>query len=181
MRFSIFHLQLLLNESKKQSSLIKNEFLALTSTRLPLAIALAALIGSAAHAQEFRSGRNFRAALEQKITGTIQRAPLRSAIKALALDGGVSVIVDRRVDPTQPIAVQLKDASLRDALRRVAAKAGAISSELDNVIFIGPQKTTRKLRTLIHLRHKETEKLPNRRTLRSSKVGRVPRCPRYGR
>lgn len=159
-----------MRESKKQSSLSKKRIRGLDVNVRWLTFAITLFVGSTACGQEFRSGKSFRATLEQKITGAIQRSPLRSAIKKLALDAGVSVVVDRRVDPTQLISVQLEDVSLRDALRQVAVKAGAISCELDNVIFIGPQRTTRKLRTLVHLRRKETEKLPNRRTLRGAKT-----------
>jgi hypothetical protein len=66
---------------------------------------------------------------------------------------------DRRVDPQQGVDLTVRGVSLRDALDRVAQRAGMGVALLGPVVYWGPPEAARKLRTLAELRRADAQRL----------------------
>jgi hypothetical protein len=72
----------------------------------------------------------------------------------------VACVLDRRVDPSIRIVLDLPPLRLRDALSRIAAEADCLTARVGETILIGPRAASAgKLRTLIALRETELDQL----------------------
>ena len=133
-----------------------------------LVLALTAVLWTSAAAAEQPpplTGPRLRAELEKPVS--IARdsianegAELRPLLERVAGGRGVSYVLDRRVDPSTRIDLDLPPLRLRDALGRIAAEAGCCSGRVGETIYIGRSETSAgKLRTLIALRETELDEL----------------------
>ena len=96
-------------------------------------------------------GKAFDDALEQTISVTWQAQDLRSGLKGLSNARRVSILIDRRVDPSTELSLAVKSVPLRELLDRVAADLSLGISRLENAIVIGPRESARRLRTDVEL------------------------------
>ncbi len=112
-----------------------------------------------------RVGREFDQVLASSVAGTIRDVTLRDAVVTLASSRGLSVVIDRRLNPDQRVSLRLQSVTVRGALRQLAADVGGEMSVLQNVIVIGPAESTRMLRTIVELRQREAGRLTSRRNL----------------
>lgn len=108
-------------------------------------------------ATEFLTGPKFQLELEQATSGSWANVELRSLFQKLSTERRVAILLDRRVDPTTRLPVDIVNRSLRDGLQDLARKVNAEISVPENVVYVGPPAATRKLRTLIELRSAETQ------------------------
>ncbi|MFK7817485.1 MAG: hypothetical protein AB8G99_02100 [Planctomycetaceae bacterium] len=120
-------------------------------------------------ANEWLTGSAFGRELKQSITGRITNRSLRDALQQLAMDRGVAVVIDRRIDPDQRISVRLETFSLLESIEAIASEAEAGVSVLENVVVVGRRESMRNLATLIRLRQKEARKIRSARSLREKK------------
>ena len=97
----------------------------------------------------------FRAELERLLTLSWQNVPLRTIIRRISENQSIAILLDRRIDPTQRVAVELNGESLLVGLQTIAAGAGAQVSIVGNTVCLGPAKSISKLRTLVVLRSNE--------------------------
>lgn len=110
-----------------------------------------------------RSGAEFKAALDRWISASWHNASedgkssaqLRRILSHLSETFQVSIVLDRRIDPTQEVAVNLVNRKLSDALRDIAGRASAGMSVLANTVYVGPPASAARLRTLAELRMDE--------------------------
>ena len=138
---------------------------------LVLAVACSGQTGSSAPRDrattDFLTGQKFQAELDQPLSGSWTNVELRTLLNKLASKAGIAILLDRRVDPTTTIPVEIVNRSLKDGLEEMARKRGAGISIPDNVVFIGPPSAVSRLRTLIELRSAElqskTNPVPERR------------------
>lgn len=108
------------------------------------------------------SGKKFDDALEQKIGrawGGGDGDSIRQALLQITVSNHVSIVLDRRVDPTQSVSLTLQATPLRDVISALAKTADAGIVVVGNVVYVGPIESSKKLRTLIELRHEELSKL----------------------
>ena len=130
---------------------------------LGAAAILAALSSTFAADQDvvWRTGAALRAQLDQQITYTGGEVPLRDALRSFARSQQVAVLLDRRIDPDQKLSLNLSGVTLRTALEQIAADSGAAVTATAAVVYIGPESTARRLRTLLALRDSEAARLPS--------------------
>jgi len=112
---------------------------------------VASRIGVAQEGGSFLTEKAFDDALEQTISVTWQAQDLRSGLQGLARARRVSILIDRRVDPSTELSLAVKSVPLRELLDRVAAELSLGVSRLENAIVIGPRESTRRLRTDVEL------------------------------
>jgi hypothetical protein len=108
------------------------------------------------------TGPRFKAELDKPISIardsiTHEGAELRPLLQRVASERGVAFVLDRRVDPSRRIDLELPPFRLRDALAKIAAEADCLCTVAGDTVFIGPRDGTGKLRTLIALRETELD------------------------
>lgn len=108
-------------------------------------------------------GGELQAALDEPFAAAWEAIPLRTLLRAIAGHRHVALLLDRRLDPTQPVTFRAAEGSLWAALQGIAAAVGAEARRVGNVVCIGPPDSVSKLRTLVALR--EQELLTRRRGL----------------
>lgn len=113
-------------------------------------------------AAEPLSGKPFEGALDQRIgrswTGQDGHR-LRDVVKQLVDLQRVSIVLDRRIDPTQSIELTMPSTPLREIISSLARKVDSEMSVVGNVVYVGPADSAKKLRTLVELRNSELSKL----------------------
>lgn len=123
------------------------------------------------------AGPLFAKALDTKISASWRNVELRMIVSRLADEHKASVLLDRSIDPTQQLDLDIDYQPLGAAFGVVAKSAGTELCFLGNTIYIGPTKRVQKLRTLEHLRAKEPfaneSRLPSGRTLELSRAETV--------
>jgi hypothetical protein len=86
--------------------------------------------------------------------------PLRRALTQLGAGQGVTVLLDRRVDPEQGVELRVAGAPLEEVLRRVAEAKGLGLAVLGPVVYLGPPHAAALVRPLSQLRSAEAKRLP---------------------
>ncbi len=122
-----------------------------------IAAALAISDCSTARADEpidFTSGGSFRRTLEEPVTGAWDDN-LRGITLAIEQVQRVSILLDRRLDPSSGRSLRVAGESLHDCLRQLAAEADAGCTIIGNTAYLGPPETAAKLRTLVALRRQD--------------------------
>ena len=123
-------------------------------------------------AAEPLAGKPFESALDQRLgrswTGQDGHT-LRDIVRQLTDSQLISIVLDRRVDPTQSVELTLPQTPLRDILAALAHKVDAEISVVGNVVYLGPIESAKKLRTLVELRNNDLSKLSS-----AAKPGKSP-------
>jgi hypothetical protein len=86
--------------------------------------------------------------------------PLREALSRFGRAQGITVLVDRRVDPGQRLVLSVDSMPARQVLEQIAASRGLGVSHLGPVTYLGPTIATARLRTLAALRAADVARLP---------------------
>ncbi|MBS0202163.1 MAG: STN domain-containing protein [Planctomycetes bacterium] len=108
-------------------------------------------------AVEYLTGPKFRVELDQATSGTWANVELRELLYTLASQRRVAILLDRRIDPTIRMPLEIVNRSLQDGLQEIAEKVAAQVSIPENVVYVGPAGAVRPLRTLIELRTAELQ------------------------
>jgi hypothetical protein len=97
-------------------------------------------------------------------TATIhwEDVPLRDAIGRLEKLFGTSGFLDRRIDPTTRVDLDMSASSAEQVLARVAGDHGWSVGGLGDVVYLGPAGAVQRLRAAIAARKKEIDKMPPR-------------------
>ena len=89
-----------------------------------------------------------------------QRVPLRDALARLEKAFDETVFLDRRVDPSQRVSLDIEAHQIEDVLTAIAAGRGLGVSRLGRLVYLGPRSAADQLRPLAALRAEEMERLP---------------------
>jgi hypothetical protein len=89
-----------------------------------------------------------------------QAAPLRQAVESLSSTQHVAVLLDRRVDPNQPLDLELTDVPLGDVCLRIAQSRNLAVVPIGPVVYFGPADEVPKLETALELCRREVQRLP---------------------
>jgi hypothetical protein len=133
---------------------------ALLLLMLPAAVPL-----SAAERVNWLTGPALRKKLQQRESIAWSGQPLREALEGFSRTQRVAVLLDRRIDPGQPMEASLANTPLADLLTAVADSRGLGVSFLESVVYLGPPATARRLRTIVEMRKDDLSPLPNARRL----------------
>jgi hypothetical protein len=112
-------------------------------------------VRSPSSAGEFLTGAKFRLELDQATSGSWTNLELRNLLNKLGLERRIAILLDRRIDPSARLSLDIVNQSLIDCLHEIARRSSAEISVTDNVVYIGPPAAARRLRTLIELRSAE--------------------------
>ncbi len=107
-------------------------------------------------------GKAFDQVLGQTISVAWQAQNLRSGLRGLANSKRVSILIDRRIDPSTELSLQLRNVPLRDLLENVADELTLGVSRLESAVMIGPVATARRLRTDIEVTSSQLVRHPDK-------------------
>lgn len=134
-----------------------------------VALLTAGLIGGgvalAAEKVNWLTGTAFRNKLQQRESLGWSGRPLRDAFEGFARAQRLAIVIDRRVDPGQPLEASLAQMPISELLISVAEERGLGVSFFEPVLYIGPPNTVRRLRTIVAMRKEELNQLPNAQRL----------------
>lgn len=99
---------------------------------------------------------------ERPLVGAWKRRPLREITEKIDEALGVSIVLDRRIDPDQQIDFSAEGKSVDEEIQRLAEGLGAGASICGGMAYVGPEPGARSLQTLIALRKEEL--IPRRRS-----------------
>ncbi len=105
-------------------------------------------------------------------TATIhwQRVPLRDALGRLRALFDDTVFVDRRVDPSMRISLDIEATSAEEVVAAIAAGQDLGTARLGRLVYIGPSAAAKQLRAISAARSQEVGRLPaDLRTLLTQK------------
>ena len=106
-------------------------------------------------ATAFHTGAQFQTEIDRTLSASWANVELRDLLKKIGDDRRIAILLDRRVDPTVQLPLNLTNSSLREGVRDMARLLGADISVAEPVVFVGPPAAVQRLRTLIELRSSE--------------------------
>lgn len=101
------------------------------------------------------AGGRFTAELQRPLTASFKGLPLRDVLRRISDEREIAILLDRRIDPSQEVAVDFAGERLADALQDLSTRAGAEMRVAGHVVYLGPSSAAAKLRTLVELRGEE--------------------------
>ncbi|WP_144995432.1 hypothetical protein [Polystyrenella longa] len=108
--------------------------------------------------QSFQVGKKLYQQLKNPLTVSWDKAELRTIVRQLSGTTGVAIVIDRRLDPHQPITLELEKRPLFEILFEIGRQSGSEVSIQPNYLFLGTPRATRTLRTLILHQREELTK-----------------------
>ena len=112
-----------------------------------------------APAMAWVSNRDLRRQLDKPIGVTWERVPLREALTRLSSQSGVTIFLDRNVDPNLRITLRAKSAPLGRVLEQLAVRLKLGVAQVGPVVYLGPQFVASRLSTLAVQRNDELREL----------------------
>lgn len=97
---------------------------------------------------------------QQPVTLSWSEVPLRDGLRELGKAQRVAILLDRRLDPEQPIDLTADRLPLDDLLARLAKQIDGGLAWLGPLAYIGPRDASARLRTLAALRAADVRALP---------------------
>jgi hypothetical protein len=132
--------------------------------RIAAAAALVLLAGTprlvAAEPAAWLTGPQFDEQRLAPLSLSWSEVPLRQGLANLSRANRIAILLDRRVDPGQPLALALNGVPLGEALGRLADSRQLGLSWLGPLAYIGPRPTAEILRTAAAVRAQEAAALP---------------------
>ena len=106
------------------------------------------------------TGPKYRQALAQPLSGSWTNIELRSLLNEVAAERHISILLDRRLNPSVELPIDISNVPLQIGLTTIARRANGDIAILENCVFSGPRSATKSLRTLIELRSIELQSNP---------------------
>lgn len=94
-------------------------------------------------------------ALDQEVSVGWAGVPLRDALYGVCRSRHVAVLLDRRVDPDQPVQFSQSDVPLGRLLLELGTQRELGLSHVGELVYLGPPNVARELRTLVELQRQE--------------------------
>ena len=131
-------------------------------------------IRSESELPQILTGDPFRQALKTPIPGvTWNGTPLRQVIREFADTSKLSIIRDRRIDPTKTVTLSLNNQTRREILAAIAQSVDAEMRIVGHVVYLGPTEAATPIRTLAAIRAEASS--PVDRNERPAARDRLPR------
>ena len=99
----------------------------------------------------FHIGAKFQTEIDRTLSASWANVELRDLLKKIGDERRIAILLDRRVDPTVQLPLNLTNSSLREGVRDMARLLGADISVAEPVVYVGPPAAAQRLRTLIEL------------------------------
>ncbi len=120
---------------------------ATTTLLLSLLLATAGW-GGTASASDWASGSEFDKALRQRISIFRERADLSELVDRLAELNRTAVLIDRRIDPSAQVRLEVNQVLLQSAYAELARQVGADLGQIGSTLMIGRRDELDRLLTL---------------------------------
>jgi len=131
---------------------------------LVVAMAFAGATGSGSFgAETWLSGSQFQAELDKPCVAIFKDKPVRDALRDLARQLRVALVLDRRINPALVVSLGEERLSLRDAVASLAEQGQLGLSEIGDTLYLGPLETARVLRTSAEIHRAALTSLPAKR------------------
>ncbi len=112
-------------------------------------------------------GAKFRAELDRSMSASWSNVSLRSIFRRISDQRKVAILLDRRIDPTPELEIDIANLSLLAAIEHIATQSSAAVSVVGNTLYVAPPARAARLRTLVELQSielfKESSTLSKRR------------------
>ncbi|MGD9722365.1 MAG: STN domain-containing protein [Pirellulales bacterium] len=115
---------------------------------------------AAAATPDFATGAELQQRLAAPLDVAWTNAPLIRALENLSSSQHLAIVLDRRLDPEQPLTLELSGTSLAEGLAKIAEQTHAGYCQFGAVAYLGPVESAARLRTLAALRLEEAKSLP---------------------
>ena len=113
------------------------------------------------------TGETFRQELEKPFSANWSREQLGQMLAQVSTGRRISILLDRRLDSSAEFPLNVTNVTLLSGLTSIANMANGDVSVPDNIVYLGPNSATSRLRTLIELRSIELQSkelgIPDRR------------------
>lgn len=101
------------------------------------------------------TGTRFADTLLNPLSLSWTERPLRTGMNELGELKRVSILLDRRLDPSSPVSLEAQRIAVMQIIKQAAKPLNADISAVGNVLYVGPRLTAQRLRTMVDLRHDE--------------------------
>ncbi len=118
------------------------------------------------------SGAALHERLQQPTSVYFSRLPLREALQSISRSHNVALLLDRRIDPDQPLDVAIQDTPLVEAIAQVAREAGAEVAWIGPIGYVGPPQATGRVRTVAEIHRQQASKIGG--SLKSALLAAAP-------
>lgn len=127
---------------------------------------------AAAQETDLRTGRALVEGLQSRRALTVQAIPLRQLLADLQVQTGICIVLDRRIDPSQRLTMNVELSSTLELLQAVAEQIPDAGFSVNrSFVYIAPSVAARRLRTLCE--QNRTAVLEVRRQLDPEVYGRL--------
>lgn len=106
-------------------------------------------------AADFLVGRPFETVLARPLGSSWSGTPLREILRGVESAKRISILLDRRLDPSVELKVAPDSASARESLEGLVRTQQGSSAVVGNLLYLGPTQSVARLRTTIALRGEE--------------------------
>jgi len=103
------------------------------------------------------TGDAFEETLSLPISAAWRNVSVREVMTKIAEQREVSLLLDRRIDPSRILELEAADQPLLHVLDELAATSRAVALPLASTVYIGPPAAAERLKTLIALRSDELQ------------------------
>jgi hypothetical protein len=104
----------------------------------------------------WQTGRRLQQTLQQTLNARWSGEEYRQVLRSIEQSHQIAVMLDRRVDPSDPIDLEIRQEPLAAGLERLARLRGAeLRIVGTSAAYLGPPSATARLRTVIALREAE--------------------------
>ncbi|MCA9005871.1 MAG: hypothetical protein KDA70_11425 [Planctomycetaceae bacterium] len=123
----------------------------------------------------YLSERSFRQALTQPFSASWSNVGIRSIVQRIRETQNISIILDRRIDPSRKLKIDLQNQTLEAGLTQIAELVQARCITVGSNIFIGPEKAVSDLNTLLQLKSDKLQELADSQKELKSRVLQLSR------
>lgn len=106
-------------------------------------------------APTYLTNRNFRRALTQPFSASWSNVEIRAIVQRIRSTQKISIILDRRIDPSLKLKLDIQNLTREQGLKNLASNAHAKTVIVGSNIYIGPEKAVSNLKTLLELKKQE--------------------------
>lgn len=104
---------------------------------------------------KYLTDRNFRRKISDPFSASWSNVGIRSIIQRISSTQNLSIILDRRIDPSIKLKLDIQNLPLEESLQKLASLVNAKYAIVGSTIYIGPTKIVSKLETLLELKKEE--------------------------
>lgn len=119
--------------------------------------------------------RNFRQALTKPLSASWSNVGIREIIQRIGETHNISIILDRQIDPSLKLKIDLQNQTLEQGLAQIAELVQARTIIVGSNIFIGPAAEVSKLKTLLQLKSDALHELADSQKALKSRVIQLSR------